>query len=298
MFSILIPTYNRCPVELIDQLISQAGRLSISVEIIVVEDGSSEEYLQQNEGLKNKKEITYLIETTNRGRSSIRNYLAKKAKFAHLLYLDCDSRIDNPIFLEVYSQYIGKEDVVYGGTSYLDSQHKDTNNLHYQFGVEREALSSEERSKNPWLNFKTNNFFIRRELILEIPFDESIKGYGYEDVVFAEDLHKNGINIVHINNPVVHEGLESNEEFLAKTRESVQNLAYLVYRQKISKTRLTQVYERIKWSIVLAEKGKMLENLRKVAFNNLQKGRGGNFLFSIWKLLVYHQEQKSLPKIR
>lgn len=298
MLSILIPTYNRSAIELVKSLLNQGEQLFLPFEIIVAEDGSSDEYVKANGLLSEWQGVRYIVRKNNVGRSAIRNFLGQEAKFEYLLFLDCDSAIQNPLFLKTYTSHIGKDQVVYGGTSYISQHNTMETRLHYRFGHEREALSAEKRAKNPGLNFKTNNFLIQKDLLLRFPFDETIKGYGYEDVVFAEILCQNGVKIIHIHNPVIHEGLDSNVSFLTKTAESVKNLAKLVAEGKIRETRLTQVYGMVKPLFFALEGLFSAINLQKKAFELLKRGKGGNLLFSLWKLMQYHQEQKSLPKIR
>ncbi|MBK9736769.1 MAG: hypothetical protein IPO92_18135 [Saprospiraceae bacterium] len=39
-------------------------------------------------------------------------------------------------------------------------------------------------------------------------FDESVIGYGYEDLLYAFSLEKKSIKIRHIDNAVIHDGLK------------------------------------------------------------------------------------------
>src|SRR5690606_37579687 len=52
----------------------------------------------------------------------------------------------------------------------------------------------------------------------------TIKTYGHEDTVFGERLQEEEIQVIHIDNPVIHTGLETADVFLEKTRQSVENL--------------------------------------------------------------------------
>lgn len=68
---------------------------------------------------------------------------------------------------------------------------------------------------------------VRRDIMLDNPFDETITAYGYEDVVFGKRLCEKGIAIVHIDNPVVLADYEDNPRFVAKTEESLRTLFQL-----------------------------------------------------------------------
>lgn len=67
-------------------------------------------------------------------------------------------------------------------------------------------------------------FAIKKEVFETIKFNESLAGYGYEDSVFAFELRKNNISILHIENPVIHLNLENNEAFIKKSELALQNL--------------------------------------------------------------------------
>ena len=118
--------------------------------------------------------------------------------------------------------------------------------LHWKYGKAREELKAEERTKSPYLSFHTNNFIIRRELFDQIKFDEAIKGYGYEDLLFAFELQKRKIPILHIDNPLKHIGLEYSDVFLEKTANALQNLVFLHKRDPAFKTRLIEKYHMLK----------------------------------------------------
>ncbi|HEX3009978.1 MAG TPA: hypothetical protein VHO90_20420, partial [Bacteroidales bacterium] len=51
--------------------------------------------------------------------------------------------------------------------------------------------------------------------------------YGHEDSVLGIAFYQNDISVVHIENPVLHDGLEPTEVFLSKTKEGVTNLIKL-----------------------------------------------------------------------
>ena len=297
MISILIPIYNRNATKLVDDLRKQLEETGVLYEIVAFDDGSEEKTLLENAALGQKKGIRYEICGVNRGRSIIRNQLAKAAKYETLLFLDCDSEIDNPSFIATYLKHIDS-DVVYGGTHYIPSENVRERALHLKFGLFREALTAERRKKAPWLTFKTNNFMIKSSIIKKVRFDEEIKAYGYEDVVFAEALKAQGIIVNHIDNAVIHRGLENNTSFLNKTEVSIENLVELIKKGKIKATRLSEFYQKLGWIFKILEGINILNPLEKRIYQLLAQGSWGLWLFDVWKLMVFHQKLKSLPKIR
>jgi glycosyltransferase involved in cell wall biosynthesis len=225
MLSVLIPVFNYDTRELVEDIHQQAIMECSNFEIVVVDDASNEEYRLINRQLKTLPHVRYYEEKINLGRSKIRNKLAWLASFDNLLYLDCDSGICQKDFIKNYFDCIGKSPVIYGGRLYSNDDHISTSyKLHWLYGVKREQSPANIRSIEPNRSFQTNNFMIDKNLLLEIGFNEKITGYGHEDTLFGYELKKRHISIVHIENPVIHLGLESNEEFLRKTREGIKNL--------------------------------------------------------------------------
>ena len=57
-----------------------------------------------------------------------------------------------------------------------------------------------------------------------IPFDEGIRLYGYEDVLFGKQLERLHIPVIHIDNPLYNTDIEDNKTFLKKTEEALETL--------------------------------------------------------------------------
>lgn len=231
--SILIPVFNFDVSHLVEELFSQSQQAHNlgDFEILLFDDGSTQKY--NNASLANEK-ITYKEFKENQGRSRIRNLLAENAQFEALLFLDCDSRIDQLDFIKAYVQNFQDGSVVYGGRTYDKQPPEDAYFLRWKYGIEREIISANIRIENPYKSFMTNNFLIDRKVFLNIQLDESLKGYGHEDTLLGIELKKAGIPIIHIDNPAVHIGLETEAEFLEKTKEGIRNLWYLKEEGKLS----------------------------------------------------------------
>ena len=93
--------------------------------------------------------------------------------------------------------------------------------------------SAETRKKDQYLFFSAFNMLIPKELFSKIQFNEQFETYGYEDNYFCYQLQKHGFAIKHINNELQHNGLCSNNEFIAKIEESIQGLTSLLHSPKI-----------------------------------------------------------------
>jgi glycosyltransferase involved in cell wall biosynthesis len=248
MVSVLIPIYNYDVRAFVKQVVAQLEKNGIEGEIQCLDDGSGEEFKILNREISNFKFVQYKELNMNIGRSRIRNLLATTAKFQWLLFVDCDSEVSGPDYLKKYLEHTKEPNcLIYGGTNYGTSKPEYTFLLHWTYGNERECISPEKRMKNKFGTFKTNNFFVHRQIFEKMQFNEEIKGYGHEDTLFAKDLERNGFDIDHINNPLQHNGLETNEKFLEKQYVAIKNLV-LLYKQGLvgNEIRLIKFYHKIR----------------------------------------------------
>lgn len=225
MLSILIPIFNFDVTDLVLELNNQALAANVKYEIILLDDASTDSFREINRNLSQQNHIKYIEETDNIGRSKIRNKLASLASYPYLLFMDCDSQILSPDYIATYLNFCEEDIVVYGGRVYSRRRPHETELLlRWKHGRSREEFTADERIKSPNKSFMTNNFLISISLFNKIRFNEEMEGYGHEDTLFGYDLKKNNIKVLHIDNPLVHIGLESNSLFLIKTRESIRNL--------------------------------------------------------------------------
>ncbi|MBC7885470.1 MAG: glycosyltransferase family 2 protein [Saprospiraceae bacterium] len=294
MLSILIPIYNQDVRPLVYTLAKQCTKLKINYQILCFDDGSNEKFKEKNKELASKININYTELPENMGRSKIRNWLGKAGYFEYLLFLDGDSMVKSKDFIKKYIDALPTEVVLYGGRKYVSKKPSNQKKiLHWKYGTKREALSAGKRNKDPYLNFQSNNFVIPEKVFRRIIFNEKMEGYGYEDLLYALELKKKNITILHINNPVIHEGLETNVTFIKKTENAILNLATLYKSGAMNATRLIKSY---KWlnNYGLTDTFEWLYNkFEKKISTNIRSSQPSISLFNIWKLHEFIQKLKS-----
>ena len=251
MLSILIPIYNRDCRALVAELHKQAVSIPALVfEILCMDDCSTDAQTKKlNSELSGLSFVKYIPLEQNIGRAKIRNLLAKTAEYPQLLFMDCDSMPVDAQYIQNYAQYLSPDNqkILYGGTYYPPEapENKDLR-LHWKNGREREQKTAQERSLAPYKSFTPNNFCCPKALFQTIQFDESISQYGHEDTLFGICLQKQRVEILHVDNPLNHLGLEPKKVFLNKTKQAVENLHALHLRMDLGEDiRLLNAYQKI-----------------------------------------------------
>lgn len=288
MLSILIPTYNHTCYQLVADLHKQAEQLDIPYEILVAEDGSrSQVSIIANHKMEELSHCRHLIEKENRGPAEIRNYLARLAMYEWIVFIDSDAQVEDEGFLQRYADCIGQADVVVGG---LKHPAENSNpNVSLRFKYEKGAdlhRSAAERSLHPYRQFSTFNFMMRRSTFLCILFDKNCREYGYEDALFGVELQQRGIGILHIDNPLIHLGLDTNEAFLRKSETALRTLKALNGKME-QHSRVGQTYARLRQRHLTGAMRLFFRLFRPLMRHNLLSKHPSLFLFSLYKLGYY-----------
>lgn len=238
--SILLPSYNNVCVSLVQVLQRQAdalrGRLGkpFRYEIIVADDCSTDAAcIDANRVIGDMLHCRYLRMEQNVGRAQIRNVLISESRGDYVLLIDSDLFLCDDNYLYKYAT--STADVVYGGTriggegfAMVDNEANTENlkgNLRYIY--EKKAEPSHRavfRQLRPNQEISVCNLYARRDIMEAHPFDSRFKAYGYEDVLFGKRLAESGIEVTHIDNPVLINEFESNSVFVKKTEEAILTL--------------------------------------------------------------------------
>ena len=224
--SILIPTYNKACGTLVADLQAQAEATGIDYEIIVADDGSTDQStIEANErDISHRPHCTYIIRGENVGRAKIRNFLAQKAQFCRLLFIDSDMSVGDADFISRYAA-AEAEGVVDGGVKIVGDERLLAGNLRFLYEKAAEPEhTAEKRRLRPHQHLHTANLMIARSVMTDCPFDERFSHYGYEDVMLGKELHERHIPVCHIDNPLDFGSFETNAAFVAKTEEGLRTL--------------------------------------------------------------------------
>ena len=303
--SLLIPVYNYDIVALVYSMKGAIGKVPVLHEILIGDDASSQEFLNKYRSLEGGG-VRIISSEKNIGRAAMRNKLALEASGDYLLFLDADLMLTGTAdaFLQKYITEMGEAQVISGGIKYVDSPPSDPDKLlRWKYGKWREQRKASERNKRPYSDFSTFNVLIAKSVFSKIRFYEELKQYGHEDTLLSFQLKNAGINILHIDNNLIHEGLESNREYLNKVKQSLENLSML-YDRVTDKKRFSSVltslrhYRILRFARLTIILAAIFIKFREKMELKLDTGKGSNLLFVFYRMSMFctfreiHQRKK------
>lgn len=250
--SVLIPVFNHDVRPLVRALLAQVADWHGPVEIRCLDDGSQLPYRVLNRELAELPGVVYAELERNVGRAAIRNQLAATARYTWLLLLDNDSRLPDDQFLTRYRAARYRAPVLAGGTCYETAPPPDTAlHLRWLYGCRREARPAAVRQRAPHGQLTLNNLLIQTGVFRELGLDENLTRYGHEDTKFGWLLRRSAIVVQHLDNPVLHDGLEPAPVFLQKSHDAVRNLVQLYRAEGLgTETRLLKAALRLqRWGL-------------------------------------------------
>jgi glycosyltransferase involved in cell wall biosynthesis len=306
--SLLIPVFDYDIVALVHSMKSALGKVPEFCEILIGDDGSSSEFKEKYRSLESD-EVKLISSEKNIGRAAIRNKLALEAKGDFLLFIDADAMLTGTAegYMLAWLPMTSVYKVLSGGTLYHESPPGDPDKLlRWKYGHSKEQRTAAERNKHPHADFSTFNVLFDKSIFSKIRFNEELKQYGHEDTLMGYQLKKAGIDVLHINNGLMHEGLESNKDFLNKTKLGIENLSKLfdcvTDKKAFSGTvRLLRVYNRFRFFRLTRVLAGIFIRYRERMEIRLDSSKISLRLFSIYKICMFctyreiHRRKNILP---
>lgn len=188
IFTVAIPTYNRYELLKINLeiLIKQIISINQQGELLVIDDGSTDQTIELLEDYKNKypDNFRFIINPSNLGITKTRNLLVNNAQGKYIIFIDSDVFSPDNLILEHLNALMNNPDIICQGNLILTY---DFNNLTKKF--------------NPFTDysrafFDTANVSVEKAKIVEAGgFDENFLGYGWEDLELGIRLKKMGLKV-------------------------------------------------------------------------------------------------------
>lgn len=221
------------------------------------------------------------------GRAANRNALADRATGDWLLFVDADAAVPPGFSFRAYQTAAQESDVVCGGLRHPDRNPNPAATLRYRY--ERKAdrrRAAHYRRLAPYDRLSTFNLLVRRSVFMQVRFDEDIREYGYEDVLFSAELERRGVGILHIDNALLHTGLESNEVYLEKV-ETALRTAYGLRGRLGGHSHVAETARRLEAWHVAGLALRAFRVARPWLRCNLLSRHPSLFLFNVYKLGYY-----------
>jgi len=294
MISVLIPTYNYTCYRLVCDLQRQLEASNIAYEVIVADDGSRDQVsVIANLKINELPNCRYLRQMKNIGRAAIRNLLIHESQGDWLLFMDSDALVMDENYIDRYVLAMNNSqqaDIIVGGLRHPEVCPTPFCTLRYRYEKEADLhRGASERNLHPFAQFSAFNVAFKRHVFDRCLFDETCVEYGYEDTLLGYELEDNGFNIAHIDNPIIHIGLEPNDVYLRKVRTSINTLKSLgdkmKGRTKLQQTALQLQKHHIAWGFRLA-----FAIFSPFIRKNLLSQNPDLRLFAIYKLGMYLRE--------
>ncbi|GHC61384.1 glycosyltransferase family A protein [Ulvibacter litoralis] len=287
MLSILIPTYNYNVSALVNALHSQLEGISTPIEIIVLDDGSSS-FIKEHEALNALRSTRFIISENNEGRTATRNKLAKLASYNWLLFLDADVLPLRQSFLKAYiaSAENTTAAVIFGGISYEAEKPSKAQLFRWHYGRHREAKPVSEREKAPYFII-SQNLCIQKETFLKA---NNIQGNYYGlDNYFSNQLERMQVEVKHIDNPVIHLGLETTKTFITKALKAVETTVILEEKgvMDVDARPLQKSYLKLKKFGLAGIFTTVMTPFKGMMERNFESSKPNLFWFDIYRLAYY-----------
>lgn len=284
--SVLIPTYNHKCYTLVAELQRQLEKENCVYEILVAEDGSRDQVsIIANHLICELPNCHHIINKKNLGRSGIRNYLIDKAIGQWLLFIDSDAKVVSDSFIRRYlAAADNNEDVIVGGL--VNPEELPSPDVTLRYFYEKTADSQRDvqyRQKHPYDRFSTFNFMARKEVLADIRFSSECSNYGWEDFLLGKQLEKEGKTILHIDNPLMHMGMENNKIYLHKTEIALKTL-YNLPKEQVETTRIGHAVAMVSRMHLKGFVRCMFFMFRRLLVHNLLGSKPNMTFFSFYKL--------------
>lgn len=285
MLSILIPIFNYNASPLVLELQQQCMESEIDFEIICIDDCSTQ-FVQENNSISQLANCTFTVLAQNIGRSKIRNLLAAKSNFEWLLFLDCDSIILDKNYIKKYIRNSTSSDIIYGGRIHPVNCPSSNHRLRWKYGRFIEDQTATKRTQRPNISLLFNNTLIKKNCFDKVKFRDDFCTYGHEDTFLSYQLSTFNFTISHIENPIEHVDIDTNEAFLGKTKEALENLITL-YRMKqidVKFIRMIQLYHFLNKTKLTFPISKLFSVSEKLLLKNLKGKKPNLFIFNVFRL--------------
>lgn len=286
MLSILIPIYNYNAYPLVLELHKQCLECEIEFEIVCQDDASGSDLNLENEKINSLSNSNFKTLKDNIAHRENRNSLVNIAKYDFLLFIDGDSNMISKNYIANYISNFEGFEVVYGGRLHPENCPSNNQKLRWKYGKFVEDKTFENRKKTPFQSLLFNNTIITKKCFNKVKFDSYLIKYGHDDTQLSYQLSLLNVKVNHIENPIEHGDIDTNNAYMKKSKFSIENLIYLYEEKKI-----TQNFSKLISLLLLLNKLKLTYFIskfyllfEKVIFKQLEGKNPSLFVFNLFRI--------------
>lgn len=300
MLSILIPIYNYNAFPLVTELHKQSLECDIDFEILCQDDASNSVLNIENEKINSLSNCNFTELKANIAHRQNRNFLASKAKYENLLFIDGDSIVIRSNYISSYISWLINFDIVYGGRLHPEKCPSINQKLRWKYGRYIEDKKVDLRNSAPFQSLLFNNTVIKKACFDKVKFDSQLTKYGHDDTQLSCQLSLLNLRLKHIDNPVEHGDIDSNKIYITKSKSSLENLIVLFEEGKINKSfsrliSLLLVLNKLKLTYLISIFYSIIE---KLLVKNLVGQNPNLFLYNMFRIgylcKISHENSKNL----
>ena len=135
---------------------------------------------------------------------------------------------DTPAFLSVWLGIIATQEprIAFGGLSLAHAERTPETALHYALFGRSDCAPARQRARRAAQATASSNLLVERAFLLAHPFDQHFTGWGFEDVDWALEVSRVE-DIMHVDNPATHVGLDDVSTLMRKSAEAGPNFGRL-----------------------------------------------------------------------
>lgn len=237
LVSVVVPVYNveKYLRQCIDSVLAQTYE---HFEIILVDDGSTDESKAICEEYIAKDDRIRLVCQKNAGASAARNRGLKVSEGAYIYFLDSDDWLERTALQELVEKAAReKAEVVFFKAYSIDDDSGRISDKHYNhkknyptdigYKILKEQLNSKEFHVTPWSMFFRRDFLERTKISF-------IEGIIYEDMVFAYKVFCEAKCVAHLPKFLYYRRYRENSVMTSKIRKKNFDSAVRVYEEVVA----------------------------------------------------------------
>lgn len=242
-FSIIIPIYNseKFLKECLDSVINQKFK---DIEIICVDDGSTDKSKEILEEYKKNDNSVKVIEQTHQGQGIARNKGLEIAQGKYINFLDSDDKLSENTLDAVYKFFNKHKDIDIVSIPIVYSDGKD-HELNYKFQLNKEIINldvnsvknTNQKSSNqskPIIQTSINSTFIKKEAIKDLKFDTKL--VSDEGLIFINKIlaSQNKIGLVKDGKYYFRKNNENSLTNTANNKKDYYNYRLICFKELIN----------------------------------------------------------------